>query len=72
MQTTPTLTNWTSVPANVQTQIHDRVNLKSVEEQIPAVSYDLLSWRMARTIQYRTAIKIFVCSLERENNFCSR
>jgi hypothetical protein len=36
------------------TNIYERVNAQLVEEHIPAVPYDVFSWRMARGIQNRT------------------
>jgi hypothetical protein len=44
-----------SVHANVLTEMYERLNTRLLAEQIPQVSYDVWSWRMARAIQNRTA-----------------
>lgn len=46
--------NWRNVPADVLNEVWNRVNLQLQAEDIPEVTYDLFSWRIARTIQYRT------------------
>jgi hypothetical protein len=46
--------NWRNVPAVVLTEIFNRVNIQLQNENIPGVTYDVFSWRMARAIQHTT------------------
>ncbi|KAF2128805.1 hypothetical protein P153DRAFT_357318 [Dothidotthia symphoricarpi CBS 119687] len=55
---------WPSIPADVLTEIYNRVNAEIAKEQIPEVGYDIFSWRMARGIQNVTGKKRKMASAE--------
>jgi hypothetical protein len=42
---------WPNVPADVKTELHDRVNRLLADEGIPEVGDDVLSWRMSIAIR---------------------
>ncbi|KAF2245020.1 hypothetical protein BU26DRAFT_568995 [Trematosphaeria pertusa] len=45
--------SWVHVPANEQMRVHDRVNEKLADEEIPKVGEDMLRWRMGYCIRDR-------------------